>query len=61
METNSSQKDLANGLNALTADKKVWIKPTVEMISQDKIASGTNHLNHEGAGQSIYWNFFYAS
>ena len=40
MEINSSQKNLTNGLNELSADKKVWTKPAVEMISHGTVASG---------------------
>lgn len=58
METSSSQRDLTSGLNKLPADKKVWTKPTVEMISRDTIATGMNHNKNEGTQRSNgYGNF----
>lgn len=61
METNCSQKNLVNGLNELSVDKKVWTKPTVEMISRDIIASGAHTSDHEGISRTVDWNAYFAS
>lgn len=61
METNSSQKHLAKGLNKLSTDKRVWTQPTVEIISNDTIATGIHQGNHESVRASAGFNAYYVS
>ena len=61
METNSSKKNLTNALNKLSADKRVWAKPTVEVISNDAIATGIHQGDHEAVRASAGFNAYYVS
>jgi|GEM_PF-2756386 len=61
MKTSSSQKNLISGLKELSANKKVWVKPDIEMISQDTIANGTHHFAQEGVSSAPDWVAYFAS
>lgn len=61
MKTNSSQKNLANGLNGLSADKKVWTKPTIEIISNNRVKNGNFTSEHEGRYTNPSWVAAFAS